>query len=176
MQQIFPMAAPGPATKNTTMAIFLFVVVGCLGSMIAVPGGGGVHWITILVTAPILALVYRSIAKIGKVTFEVGGGVLDIRGDFLRHKIALKDVRLAEAQRIDRKTAPEVSPRERMAGTMMPGYMGGWFQMTGRGKGLVYVTDWSKAIYLPTNLGYPILLTPDDPQAFLDAIQSNPQS
>jgi len=37
-------------------------------------------------------------------------------------------------------------------------------------KALLYLTDRSRAVYIPTLAGYSVLLSPDDPDAFLGAL------
>ena len=41
-----------------------------------------------------------------------------------------------------------------------------------RGKGLLFLTDPSHAIYLPTTEGYSLLISPADPEAFLAAFKA----
>jgi hypothetical protein len=55
-------------------------------------------------------------------------------------------------------------------GTGLPGYQSGWFRLANGESALVYLTDRSKAVHIPTTLGYSLLLSPDDPDGFLAAL------
>ena len=57
-------------------------------------------------------------------------------------------------------------------GTGLPGYQSGWFRLRNGERALVYLTDRRKAVYVPTALGYSLLLSPDDPGAFLSALEA----
>jgi hypothetical protein len=58
----------------------------------------------------------------------------------------------------------------RTLGTGLPGYKAGWFRLGNGEKALVYLTDLERAVYVPTRAGYSLLLSPADPQAFLNAL------
>lgn len=57
-------------------------------------------------------------------------------------------------------------------GTGLPGYQSGWFRLANGERALLYLTDRSKAVHVPTTLGYSLLLSPDDPDAFLSALKA----
>jgi hypothetical protein len=54
----------------------------------------------------------------------------------------------------------------------MPGYQAGWFRLRNGESALLYLTDRTRAVYVPTELGYSLLLSPSDPERFLEAIRS----
>lgn len=58
----------------------------------------------------------------------------------------------------------------RTNGIGMPGLSLGWFR-TGKGKAFAAVTDPAKVVILPTTAGYMLLVSPEDPDAFLAAIK-----
>ena len=61
-------------------------------------------------------------------------------------------------------------------GTSLPGYRAGWFRLRNGEKALLYVTDPAKAVYVPTQLDYSVIVTPQDPEGFLSAIHRQPAS
>lgn len=79
---------------------------------------------------------------------------------------------LDRAHRVDFAAEPELAPRWRRVGTGLPGYQSGWFQLRNGEKALLYLTDRSKAVYIPTSQGYSLLLSPANPEAFLAALRS----
>ena len=59
----------------------------------------------------------------------------------------------------------------RRMGTGLPGYQAGWFRLRGGEKALLYLTDRSKAVYIPTTNDYSLLLSPADPDGFLETLR-----
>jgi hypothetical protein len=60
----------------------------------------------------------------------------------------------------------------RTMGTSMPGYRAGWFRLRNGEKALLYLTDWSRVVYVPTTAGYGLLLSPSEPDQFLAAVHA----
>ncbi len=60
--------------------------------------------------------------------------------------------------------------RTRTNGAGLPGYQAGWFRLQSGEKALVFVTDLERVVYVPTNEGYSLLLSVEEPDEFLDAL------
>jgi Bacterial PH domain len=56
---------------------------------------------------------------------------------------------------------------QRRVGTAMPGYLSGWFRLRDGEKALLYLTDRTRAVYVPTRSGYSVLLSVTEPERFL---------
>ncbi|HYG81514.1 MAG TPA: PH domain-containing protein, partial [Pyrinomonadaceae bacterium] len=56
-------------------------------------------------------------------------------------------------------------------GGAFPGYASGWFRLANGEKALLYLTDRRKAVYIPTADGYSVLISPNNPDAFLAALR-----
>jgi hypothetical protein len=56
-------------------------------------------------------------------------------------------------------------------GTGLPGYRSGWFRLRNGEKALLYLTDTSRAVYVPTTAGYGVLLSPQNPDEFVAALR-----
>lgn len=104
--------------------------------------------------------------------FEISSEGLRLRGDIYGRLIPLADIRGGAARVLDIAAAPEYRPRSRSVGTALPGYQGGWFWLRNGEKALLFVTDWSHVVYVPTRNGYAVLLSPTRPQALVDAIRT----
>ncbi|BDI30729.1 hypothetical protein CCAX7_27800 [Capsulimonas corticalis] len=169
MQRVFPMAAPRAMAANVLRGVVVFTAIMSVISVATVPASG--RWIVALVWIPTFGLLFRVASRMGKVTFEVEGGALQIHGDLFRRNIPLSNLRLSEARHLDLSGEPALAPVIRLGGTALPGYQSGWYRLRNGEKAFVYLTDYTKAIHLPTTLGYSLLLSPDDPQAFLDAVR-----
>jgi len=102
--------------------------------------------------------------------FEVSAEGLRLRGDLYGRLIPVRDLRVDQARRVTIDTTSDLAPRWRTMGTGMPGYQAGWFRLRNGEKPLVYLTDRSRAVYVPTSEGYSVLLSPAEPDAFLEAL------
>jgi hypothetical protein len=73
---------------------------------------------------------------------------------------------------VDFATEPDLAPKWRTMGTGLPGYQAGWFRLKNGEKALLYLSDRSRAVYVPTTAGYSLLLSPADPDRFLSAVRA----
>jgi PH (Pleckstrin Homology) domain-containing protein len=129
---------------------------------------------------PILAIpiVILSVVLIGLISgmkgtrFEISSEGLRLKGDFYGRTISLPDVRGGAALRIDISTGSDRQPVRKTFGTGLPGYRAGWYRLANGEKALVYITDPSKAVYVPTRQDFSIIVSPNDPDGFLSAIRS----
>jgi hypothetical protein len=133
-------------------------------------------WLLLLVVG--IPLVLVSVVLAGLIAgsrgarFEVSSASLRLRGDLYGRTIALSDLRGGSARRIDIGADSEIQPVRRTLGTGLPGYRAGWFRLRNGQKALLYVTDPTKVVYLPTRLDYSIKVSPDNPDGFLSAIKT----
>lgn len=104
--------------------------------------------------------------------FEVSEFGLRLRGDLYGRTITWSQLDAASARRVDFGTEPGLSPARRTLGTGMPGYRSGWFRLRNGDRALLYLTDPSRAVYVPTRANYSVLLSPDDPEAFLRSLKA----
>jgi hypothetical protein len=124
----------------------------------------------ILIPLAIAALLGYVAYSTRGVTFEVSDEGLRIRGDLFGRLIPRSSLRVKDAQILDLKNEPVHKPSLRTCGVGLPGYSSGWFRLKDRGKGLLFLTDRSRAVYLPTTDGYALLISPADPKGFLAAL------
>jgi hypothetical protein len=133
-------------------------------------------WIIIVIVIAVMALAAGVLATAVRgsrsSTFEVSGEGLRLRGDLYGRFIPAGQLRAGEARRVDLTVSPELRPRWRTMGTGMPGYQAGWFRLRNGEKALVYMTDRRRAVYVPTTEGYAVLVSPDDPDAFVAALST----
>lgn len=145
------------------MQVFVIAPVGARPLWLLIPVG-----IVLVVVISVLAI---SVLGARGAAFEVSASTLRVRGDLYGRTIPLGMLKPAEARRVDVTTAGELRPTVRMWGTGLPGYQSGWFRLANGERALVYLTDRSKAVHVPTAEGYSLLLSPDDPDGFLAALQ-----
>ena len=104
--------------------------------------------------------------------FEVTAESLRLSGDLYGRTIPRTRVHADLARRVDFTSEPGLRPKWKTTGTGLPGYQSGWFRLHSGEKALLYLTDRSKAVYVPTAEGYSLLLSPADPDGFLAALRS----
>jgi hypothetical protein len=132
-------------------------------------------WIVPIVFIPItLAVLALVVTTIGARTarFEVSNEGLRLRGDLYGRLIPSAELRASEARRVDLDASSTLRPKRRTFGTGLPGYQSGWFRLQSGEKALLYLTDRTRAVYIPTTAGYSVLVSPADPDSFLAAIAS----
>ena len=134
----------------------------------------GALWIVVpvaLLLLGVIFLLFRSVSGATQSRFEVSAEGLRVRGDLYGRTIPSAELRVAEARRVDLAREDGLRPKWRMMGTGLPGYQSGWFKLRNGEKALLYLTDRSKAVYVPTTRGYSLLLSPVDADGFLAALK-----
>jgi hypothetical protein len=140
------------------------------------PAGTKMLWLIGLVPLAVLVLVIgvlgASITGARSASFEVSTEGLRLRGDWYGRLIPADRLVVAGARRVDLANTPELQPARRTMGTGFPGYQAGWFRLRNRERALLYLTDRTKAVYVPTTEDYVVLLSPSDPDRFLSALKT----
>jgi hypothetical protein len=104
--------------------------------------------------------------------FEVSDTGLRLRGDLYGRFIPATALRGGAARIVDLAEAHELQPRRRTAGTALLGYRAGWFRLRNGEKALLYLTDTHRAVYVPTAQGYSLLLSPQQPERFVERLRA----
>src|SRR5262249_28412577 len=102
------------------------------------------------------------------VTLEVSERGLQIRGDVYGRLIPASALQVGQARAFDSGH----TPTSRTNGIGLPNYKSGWFQLANGSKALLCVTDWSRAVVVPTTESFELIVSPEDPAAFLNALTS----
>ena len=103
---------------------------------------------------------------------EISEGNFNLVGDFWARSIPIQSLRLEDAAVLDLNKSPEYAPRRRTFGTGLPGYASGWFLLQNGEKALAYLTRREAVVYLPTSLGYSLLLSADRPEELIATLRS----
>jgi hypothetical protein len=103
------------------------------------------------------------------ISLEISNQGLRIKGlygRFIPRENILKD----EVKIINLNTQPEYKPRLRTNGIGLPGYEAGWFKLRNNEKALLFVTDYSRVVYIPTDQGYSVLLSVSNTEDFRQSL------
>ena len=127
--------------------------------------------LAIIVSLLAIVVLFSFIAYSARnVKFELTDNGLRIRGG-IYGKFIPRDVLVREKARvINLNVEREYKPRWRTNGVGLPGYAEGWFRLFNGERALLFVTERSRIVYIPTTEGYSLLLTPSRPEEFLKAI------
>jgi len=144
------------------------------------PAGTRPMWVLavliLVIVVPVVSVLAVSLRGGNRSRFEVSPGGLRLRGDLFGRFIPAERLRIDAARRVDFGDAPDLAPRWKSLGTGLPGYQAGWYRLRNGEKALVYLTDESRAVYVPTTEGYGVLLSPADPDRFVEAIHAMARS
>jgi hypothetical protein len=141
-----------------------------------IPGTNAPLWmalgLAILMIALAALFIYLAMAT-RNVSFEVSGEKLKITGDLYGRAIPISTLKLEEMRAMNLKHEHEYRPRWRTNGVGMPGYLSGWFKLRNGNKALLFVTDQSRVVYIPTLNGYTLIVSTQRPDAFMDALRAS---
>lgn len=141
---------------------------------------GNASWVLLLLVIPILLLgvamyvLAASVVGSRNASFEIDPYALTLRGDLYGRTVPRTSIRTEGVRVVDLDREPKLAPVRRTLGTALPGYRSGWFRLADGEKALLYVTDRSRVVYVPTTAGYSILLSPSDPDGFAASLREAP--
>jgi len=127
--------------------------------------------VCVLLASILVALSYTAYSARNS-RFEVDHGQLRLVGDFWARSIPIQSLLLERAAILDLEKSLDYAPHRRTLGTGLPGYASGWFRLRNGEKSLAYLTRRDSVVYIPTSLGYSLLLSADRPKQFLAALKT----
>ncbi len=132
-------------------------------------------WAVVVVLGVVLIgsvyVLVRTIRGAQHSSFEVSGEGLRLRGDIYGRLIPPTSIRFDGIRVVDMKAEPELALRSRTAGTATSGYHAGWFTLRNGERALIYLTDRSRVIYIPTTEGYSLLLSTTEPARMAERLR-----
>ncbi len=127
-------------------------------------------FVVLLAIGILLILLLGFFAFIGhsarNVRFEVNDQGLRIKGGIYGRFIPKEEITTENIQILDLNTYPEYKPRIRTNGIGLPGYDEGWFKLKNNEKALLFLTDCSNVVYIPTKQDYSVLLSVKEAEEF----------
>lgn len=99
-------------------------------------------------------------------------GMLVIRAGFNTRRVAAAALELERARIIDLGQQVELQPGRKTLGSSLPGYQTGWFRTRQWGKGFYLLTERRRVLWLPEHGGPHLLLSLEQPQALLAALNA----
>ena len=149
-----------------------------------VPASGGVLFLAVPIVILVMAVMVLVPILLGgaayasrKASFEVSDEGLRLSGEPLYGLvhggswIPAGELRGGSARIVDFSDEPDLKPKRRSFGTGLPGYAGGWFRLASGEKAIVYLTDLSRAVYVPTTTGHAVLVSVTRPTDLVAALR-----
>jgi len=85
--------------------------------------------------------------------------------------IPKEDINAEGVRVLNLNSDSEYRPKWRTNGAGLPGYSAGWFKLANKEKALLFVTDRSRVVYIPTNKDYSVMLSVREAEEFTDLIK-----
>lgn len=128
--------------------------------------------IALVVAASIAVAAAARAASLFGTQLEVSASGLVFRGDLLRKVIPIAELRLDRARVVDLDREPGLRPTFKLHGVGLPRYRSGWYLLKDGEKALLALIPTRPAVYIPTTRGHAILVSPDRPAEFLEALRA----
>lgn len=125
----------------------------------------------LLVAAPVVVVAVAMLWP-GRVTLTVSADGVRVDGSTYGRLIPAGSIDAAGARRVSPAADPGAFPARRTNGVGLPNYQAGHFTLHDGRPALVFLTDPSRAVLVPTTAVGPLLVSPADPDAFLAALRA----
>jgi len=102
--------------------------------------------------------------------FVISEQGLRIKGCLYGRSIPKDSIITQDMQIVDLLYNDTYRPTRRTNGVGLPGYLEGWFRLSNGEKALLFLTEKTRVVYIPTKGGYSVLLSVAEPEAFLQEI------
>jgi hypothetical protein len=149
------------------LILIILVIPASSGNFEFLSGSGIVTWVILIgVLGLFAAFGYQARHTTFRLTdhgLRIGPGIYS--RTIPREKIDVSGIRI-----INLDIEKEYQPKWRMNGAGLPGFLAGWFKLQNKEKALLFVTDRSRVVYIPTSENYSILLSVQDAGEFTDII------
>lgn len=134
----------------------------------------GMWWIVAFVAVIFIGLMSLLLVSARGSTgsrFEISSEGLRIHGDLYGQLVRTTSLKGGSARVVDLNVDTALMPKRRTMGTAVPGYRSGWFRLRNGREALVYLTDRNSAVHVPTKVGSDLLLSPQNPERFVERLR-----
>lgn len=142
------------------------VVAAVLGSRQPMPGSA------LAALSVALLLVATALAMLKRRRIVLDNGMLVVAATFYTRKTPVASLDLAQARIANLDERTEFRPGMKTNGYALPGFQAGHFRLRNRAKAFCLLTTRQRVLILPQRDGAYMLLSPEHPQALLDALRA----
>jgi hypothetical protein len=104
-------------------------------------------------------------------TFTLTDQGLRISPGLYSRMIPKQNINVEGVRVIDLNLEKDYQPKWRTNGAGLPGFSAGWFKLHNKEKVLMFVTDRSSVVYIPTTGNYSVMLSVREADVMVQAIQ-----
>jgi hypothetical protein len=123
----------------------------------------------IILGISMLFLFFLYSSRMTKFTLSKVG--LNISGTLYGRTLSPSSLRTDEAEIVNMAKSDGLRAKWRRNGLGLPDYKLGWFTLRNGEKALLFITDMHRVVKVPTQEGFCLLLSPDNPEEFLQIVQ-----
>ncbi|HMB57387.1 MAG TPA: PH domain-containing protein [Arenimonas sp.] len=170
--QEFAIVPPGKFARMFPLFIGLVLPLAMLTAMVLAAKGSR-DWLYASPALLIMPLTAGMLAwTMHRRTIQVSDQGIVVRRFPWPRMIKLAELDLAQAGIVNLDERLELQPIFKIAGSALPGYRSGLFRLRDRRRATVLLTDWKRVLVLPKRDGSVILLSPQRPDALLEALRN----
>lgn len=169
----FPLAPLHRATWPMLLGLWLVLLAAgfLTGSRQQPPHNPVPWWLMLAFGAALVPAVLASMAMHRSIAID--GGRLEVAGALIfSRKLPVADLALDKARVLDLDEHTEFKPMLQFGGFDLPGFSAGHYLLRNRSRAFCLLTNRRKVLMLPLRDGKSILLSPEKPQALLDALRA----
>ncbi len=126
---------------------------------------------SLLVTGAMI-FAWKSVDGVKHAAFHIDADGLHIKSFPFSRTIPFAEMALAQAEVVDLANHPELHLRRRSRGASLGSLKAGWFRLRNKTKALVFLTTMQRVAVIPTTQGFQLLLSPADPERFLERLRA----
>jgi hypothetical protein len=123
------------------------------------------------IVAVIAAVAFYFAYSIHNCSVVVEGDKLEIKALFYGRTLERSKLKVEEARLVNLANEPELQPKKRRNGLSLSQFRLGMFQLANGEDALLCLSNPEGAVYIPTSVGYSLLVSPSDPKGFLAAVR-----
>jgi hypothetical protein len=141
-----------------------------------IPASSRAIWVVfgliLLLFLGVVAILFTTGRGSTQSRFELSDEGLRIHGDLYGQLIRRTSLKGGSARVVNLDVDTALAPKRRSMGTAVPGYRAGWFRLRNGREALVYLTDRTQAVHVPTTAGFDLLINPQDPERFVERLRA----
>ena len=128
--------------------------------------------VLIVVVVGAIFLMYSVANQSRNATFTITDTGLNIGPGIYGRFIPRDEIEASGVKVVNLNIDTDYALKRKTSGSNLPGYDAGWFKLANGEKALVFVTDKSRVVYIPTTDNYSVLLSTLNAEAMAGALQA----
>jgi len=171
MKQSFRIPPATPTGKAFPAVIALVLLAIAVSFALRLPEKSVESIVGLVIVLPVAALFVWLLVRQSGSTLEVTEEVLMLNVPWYARRVAMADIDMDRVRLLSEAEAGGWQLKWRTNGIGFPGFQVGWFSSENREKVLAARTQ-GQAVLIPTTKGFTLLVSLEDPEAFVNRMRS----